>query len=159
MLHLKCLKIRIALSQTLKAWKVSLLHTDHTVISSLQHHNKLQTPAHHLSWTSFDSFLPFPIIYSPHPRKNGRSCTWIWRPGYGNRCVLAPLSSGSTSCQCTEFWRINRRLDGMRAFWVQLTLYRALTNFVSWLKRRVFSVKGEKVLHIDRNDHYGGYVF
>lgn len=24
---------------------------------------------------------------------------------------------------------------------------------------RVMSVKGKKVLHIDRNDHYGGYVF
>jgi hypothetical protein len=23
----------------------------------------------------------------------------------------------------------------------------------------VLSVKGKKVLHIDRNDHYGGYVF
>ena len=23
---------------------------------------------------------------------------------------------------------------------------------------RVMSVKGKKVLHIDRNDHYGGYV-
>ena len=23
----------------------------------------------------------------------------------------------------------------------------------------MLSVKGKKVLHIDRNDHYGGYVF
>lgn len=29
-----------------------------------------------------------------------------------------------------------------------------LTDYVC----RVLSVKGNKVLHIDRNDHYGGYV-
>ena len=36
--------------------------------------------------------------------------------------------------------------------------------FVCWLiavtecRHRVMSVKGKKVLHIDRNDHYGGFV-
>ena len=30
----------------------------------------------------------------------------------------------------------------------------SLTNF----EDSVMSVKGKKVLHIDRNDHYGGYV-
>jgi RAB protein geranylgeranyltransferase component A len=45
----------------------------------------------------------------------------------------------------------------MCALWVGEIQWRALNLGTDKLDR-VLSVKGKKVLHIDRNDHYGGYV-
>ncbi len=47
------------------------------------------------------------------------------------------------------------RLDGMRALWVRRSKRPFEGPYADG--RSVLSVKGKKVLHIDRNDHYGGY--
>lgn len=55
------------------------------------------------------------------------------------------------------------RSDRMCPLWVCHAPYRARkipAARLSWANYRssVLSVKGKKVLHIDRNDHYGGYA-
>jgi RAB protein geranylgeranyltransferase component A len=45
----------------------------------------------------------------------------------------------------------------MCAFWVCRTVCGAVDLQADKLSS-VLSVKGKKVLHIDRNDHYGGYA-
>jgi hypothetical protein len=44
----------------------------------------------------------------------------------------------------------------MCTFWVSCSCYLDWDRLLTM--GSVFSVKGKKVLHIDRNDHYGGYV-
>lgn len=46
------------------------------------------------------------------------------------------------------------RSDGMRSF--RVYAFRDTKWWAVLTKARVLSVKGKKVLHIDRNDHYGG---
>ena len=50
------------------------------------------------------------------------------------------------------------RLDRMCTLWVNIAFTTECVLCADWMCR-VMSVKGKKVLHIDRNDHYGGYVF
>ena len=49
------------------------------------------------------------------------------------------------------------RLDGMCPFRVRPRSSAFLVAATKYC-HRVMSVKGKKVLHIDRNDHYGGFV-
>ena len=70
-----------------------------------------------------------------------------------------------TGKHTTPQWRgrwqslTSTRSDGMCSLWVcaqgwELSCRISRADY----GRRVLSVKGKKVLHIDRNDHYGGYA-